>query len=137
MYATQQNLSERFGDETLVQLADRDGDGQADTGVLDQVLGDAAALIDGYVKVRYGLPLASTPPLLRALALDVAFYQLHPHGAPEEVRHRYKDALATLRDLAAGKVDLDVAGEAPASEPSTGEVVAPDRTFSRDDLGGF
>lgn len=136
-YTTLAELIERFGETTLKQLADRDGDDAIDTDVIDRAISDAGAMIDGYLTVRYELPLASVPPLLSPLAADIVFYYLHPHGAPEEVRSRYRHAVQVLEGLAKGTVRLDVAGAEPTAPGERPRVEGPDRLFSRDKLGGF
>lgn len=140
MYATQQDLEERFGTQELIELTDRADPpaGAIDATVVARALADADAVIDGYVGARYDLPLPSTPALLANLAADIARFKLHDEAPPEAVENRYKDALALLRDIAAGRARLDIAGAEPAaSDAGAPEVSAPDRIFSRDTLEGF
>ena len=137
-YATQQEMIDRYGERVLRELTDRAASGSIDSGVLDQALNDATALIDGYLLERYSLPLSSTPRLLTVLACQVAFYQLHPHGAPEEVRGAYRDAVKTLEAIASGKIAVPGAsGTEIDSREGAAEVAGPARTFSRDSMTGF
>lgn len=136
-YITLPELIDRFGETVLRQLADRDGDNAIDQDVIDRAIADAGATIDAYLKVRYSLPLASVPPLLKPIAADLVFYQLHAHGAPEEARNRHKDALRQLDGLAKGTQRLDVAGDEPAAPGERPRVTGPKRLFDRDDLGGY
>ena len=140
MYATQQDLIDRFGQEELVELTDRADPpaGLVDATVVARALADADAVIDGYVGARYDLPLASTPALLANLAADIARYKLYDEAPPEAVENRHKNALAMLRDIAAGRAKLDIAGEEPAgSTAGEPQIDAPDRLFTRDTMGGF
>jgi len=137
VYVTLAELIERFGETVLKQLADRDGDDAIDTDVTDRAIADAAALIDGYLKVRYQLPLASVPPMLKPIAADIVFYHLHPHGAPEEVRNRYRDAIRQLEGLAKGTLRLDVDGAEPTAPGERPKVQSATRLFLRDDMEGF
>jgi len=127
-YATQPDLETRFGAAELLQLADRDGDGLADPGVVAGALAEAAAEIDAYLVGRYALPLASTPPVLVRLACDLARYRLMADNPLEEARKRYEDARRLLEALAAGRVALGP----PAAAPPTGGVAvsAPVVVFS-------
>jgi len=139
MYVTKAELIDRFGEATLAQLTDR-GDtepGVIDDAVLTRAIDDAGATIDGYLKVRYTLPLSTTPPLLRALAQDLIFYRLHVHGAPEEARDRNRDAIRQLEGLSKGTLRLDVAGAEPAAPGERPQVTGPARVFSRDTLESF
>jgi len=98
----------------------------------------AASLIDGYLAGRYVLPLVAVPDMLRAWALDVLRYRLWSDQAPEEVRRRYEDALAQLRDLAARRIDLPpgVAGTPPAAAFNYGGESA-ERVFTMTTLSDF
>lgn len=136
-YATEQDLADTIGADELVQLADHDMDGVADQAVVEQALSYADAAIDGYVAVRYDLPLASTPALLTRLAIDLAHERLYPHGAPEAVAKRAEQARATLKDIASGKAKLDVAGKEPESAPGLAQFEGPQRRFSRGSMEGF
>lgn len=136
-YITQAELIDRFGEDVLKQLADRDGDNAIDQDVIDRAIADANAVIDGYLKVRYTLPLASVPPLLKPIAADLVFYQLHAHGAPEEARNRQKAAIRQLEGLAKGTQRLDVAGAEPAAPGERPRVEGPKRLFDRGDLEGY
>lgn len=140
MYATQQDLIDRFGQEELVELTDRADPpaGVVDSTVVTRALDDTAALIDGYVGVRYELPIAAVPALLTNLAADIARYKLYDEAPPEAVEKRHDDAIKTLRDIAAGKAKLDVAGAEPAGSTSGApQFEAPDRLFDRDTMKGF
>ncbi|SDH91923.1 DUF1320 domain-containing protein, partial [Roseospirillum parvum] len=66
-YATQADLEQRFGAQEIADLAYRE-EGDA----LGPALADATALIDGYLRGRYALPLSPVPALVTALACDLA-----------------------------------------------------------------
>lgn len=133
-YATQQDLIDRFGEEELVQLTDRAEPpaGAIDATVIGKALADADDAVNGYLAVRYEVPLASPPLVLNRMACDIARYYLYEDRVTEIVRKRYDDAVAYLKDVAAGKVVLgvDALGEAPA-DPGGPQVDAGDRTFTR------
>lgn len=123
-YAIKSDLETRFGAEEILQLADRDGSGQPDTGVIEAALADADTEIDGYLAVLYSLPLASVPSLITRLACDIARYRLWKDRASEQVRQGYDDAVDGLKRLASGSVKLVLpAGDAPdanvAATPSS------------------
>jgi phage gp36-like protein len=119
-YATLTELTERYGAPLLVALTAEPPADEIDEAVVARALADAGALIDGYLKGRYRLPLPSTPPLLRDLALAIAFYKLHRQSAAEKVRQDYDDALRVLGHIASGAVRLDVAGAEPAPSGNEG-----------------
>ena len=128
-YATPLDLEQRFGAAELIQQTDLTGAGVANPDTLARALDDASALIDGYLASRYPLPISTPPALLVTLCCDLARYALYIDAAPEVVEKRRDAAVATLRDIAAGRVALDV-GQAGASTPAPSglaEVVRPGR----------
>lgn len=138
MYATQQNLIDRFGEGELIQLTDRHNTGAIDAVVLDQAIADADAEIEGYLVGRYALPLASVPPVLTLLACDLARYHLYDDHATEQVRTRYEDARRLLESIASGKVQLGLpAGGGAAPVAGSPEVSTPGREFTKDTLRDF
>lgn len=136
-YATQQNMIDRFGDAEIKRIADRDGDGAIDAAVMTRALADADAEIDSYIGTVFALPLSSVPARVVDLAEVVALYKLYASNPPEDVRARYKDAVAFLERVAKGQATLPgLDGLAP---PTAGgvKVSAPDPIFTRDTLEEF
>lgn len=136
-YATEQNLIDRFGEDDIRQVADRDGDGVNDAAAIAGAIGDAGDTIDAYVGSRYDLPLVSVPPRLVRVACELAFYYLHRFSPPEHVRKLYEDAMKFLGDVSTGRAKLDIAGDDPAPAGDTIAAEGPDRTFSHDTLKDF
>ena len=68
MYASLADLIARAGEAEIRQTADRNLDGTADTDVVNAALTDADNLINGYLRARYSLPLATTPALVKTWA---------------------------------------------------------------------
>ena len=137
-YATLQDLLDRFGEDELLQVADRDDDGVIDTAVADSALKDAEELIDSYIARRYRLPLASVPASLVRATANIARYFLYKDEPTEAAQKGYDQAITWLKDIAAGRALLDAEGSEPASS-SAGEprVIAPGRTFTDDTLGSY
>jgi len=139
-YCTQAELADRYGAGMLIELTDRaDPPTNAiDAAAVARAIDDASALIDGYLKGRYALPIADTPPLLRDLALTIAIYKMHAGSAGDKIRKDYDDALRTLTQIANGLVRLDVAGVEPAASGATGvRVTDRERDLTPDNLRGF
>ncbi|MGJ5203635.1 gp436 family protein [Bradyrhizobium sp. HKCCYLR20261] len=139
-YAAQSDLVARYGSEMLIELTDRADPpaGTIDASVVTQALTDADAVINGYLLGRYTLPLATTPPLLKDLAVPIAVYKLHRDTVSEKVRLDYQDALKMLSQIAAGAVRLTVAGIEPAASGASG-VRTTDRArpLTPENLKGF
>lgn len=139
-YATQAQLSDRFGADLLVRLTDRGPlpTGEIDSDVVARALADADALIDGYLAARYQLPLATVPALVVDLALAIAVYKLHVFQPDPKIEADHKAALSTLRDIARGDIRLAVAGVEPVTSDGGGAVVTDrERPFTADKMTGF
>jgi len=131
-YASQQGIVDRYGEEALLLLADRDGDGLVDPDVIGQALADSEAEIDAYLAARYQLPLAVVPAVLTRLAVDIVVYRLAADAGPatEERRQRYEDAVDLLRRISRGEASLGLS-EAPASTGGGVHMTSAPRRFGR------
>lgn len=138
-YATLSDLIERAGEAELRQIADRDRDGVPDPAVVDAALTDADNLINGYVATKYSLPLPSVPDIVLTWVVSIARYVLHRNGPPEHVRQDYKDAIAALKDVAAGRLALPFPATEEQPGIASGQVKArhPDRVFTPAKLQGW
>lgn len=119
-HCTQQDLIDRFGEDEITQLADRDRDGTIDADVVTKACDDATAEIDGWLYGRLTLPETVPQEVVRR-ACDVARYLLYDDRASDQVRERYEDALTWLKDVAAGRVTIPGALP-PLEEAGTGTV---------------
>ncbi len=95
--------------------------GQADP--VTDVIARSASEVQGYVATRYAVGQAGTvPEQLLSSAIAIARWRLigrFPSRimATESRRKDYEDAIAQLRDVAAGKFALDVATEPATTQP--------------------
>lgn len=113
-YATLQNIEDIYGVQQVLNVADRNNDGVIDqngdgTSVVDAALQGATNEIDTYLSNRYQMPLQEVPAVLVDKCVDLAMYRLAgavPGQITDDRRARYKDAIAWLTSVAAGKVDL-------------------------------
>ena len=162
IYATAQDLIDRFGEAEMVQLTDVDLQA-VQTGKVERAIGDAQAYADSFVGRVYSLPLTGcvkptpvvgnpqatelvAPPQLARIVADVARYYLWKDFAPEsEVYLRYKAAGKELEAIGKGEATLSCPwGGAPGTlvqgtEPGTAEVFhgfSP-RNMSDSDLAGY
>ena len=138
-YATLTDLIERAGEPEIRQIADRDKDGTPDSEVVEAALIGADNTIDGYVFARYSRPLPSIPPVLTTWAVSIARYTLHRNGAPDHVAQDYKDAIAALKDVQAGRYALPVAEGETEPQAQTGQVLSahPPQVFTPGKLAGW
>ena len=105
-YATQQNMIDRFGQQELIELTDRNNTGAIDATVLGQALSDANSEIDSYLSGVTVLPLATVPARLTKLAADIARYELYGARCTDQVRQRYQDAVSFMKQVVMGTASL-------------------------------
>ena len=138
-YCTQADLVARYGTQMLVDLTDRGAvaAGAIDSGIIAAAIAGADAFIDGYLGL-YARPMATVPPLLTEVALAVTIWRLHVGVPGEKIALDYKDARATLEQIAKGVVQLSVAGVQQTSSGAAGvQIVDRARPFTADNMTGF
>ena len=110
MYCTLDDIEKHTSTPTLIQLTSDDGQEIVDKTVVEEALLYSSALIDGYLRGRYSLPLDICFPLLRVLAIDLCIYRLYSrrmrNEMPEVIETAYKNAISTLRDIQKGVISL-------------------------------
>lgn len=139
-YASLQNLVDRYGERLLLQVADRADPpaGAIDAAVVAKNLGDADAVIDGYLAGRYVLPLVDVPPVLVSIAESIAIYKLHAYTPEQKIADEYKQALADLKMIAAGDIRLPIAGVEPAGSGAGGvQTIDRARDMTPENMWGF
>lgn len=114
----------RIGEKEALQLANA---GTRDLPELDIAritphLASASDVIGGYVRARYPLAMQAPPEALKGWCADIARWYLRGQGGPtsdmaEVVKDRYDEAMKALRDVASGRLTLDI--DAPGA--SVGE----------------
>ncbi|WP_319496319.1 DUF1320 domain-containing protein [uncultured Cohaesibacter sp.] len=139
MYATEQDLIDLASEEEILMIADRDGDGTVDPDVISAALAYADNTINGYLAVRYRLPLNEVPELVRSWAASIARYRLHRDGAPEHVVRDWKSAVSDLKEVARGNIDLSIADGSQPTTSSNGTVSieGSEPVFTKEKLGGW
>lgn len=142
-YVTNDDIAERVGNATYVQLADDDGDNQADVGVVDEIRLAAEGEVNSYLARRYQVPIdlavhAELADVLASMALDLAEYRLRARRppVPQDARDRRAQAIEWLKRIADGVIDLPSVAPLASStlRGALGEVTGEERLLSRDEL---
>ncbi|WP_423197447.1 DUF1320 domain-containing protein [Cupriavidus sp. H19C3] len=136
-YATRDDMAARFGEDELIQLSDRDDQGEINVGVLADALEDASAEMDSYLAGRYAVPLAQAPRFLAGLCMDIARYRLCGSGgrrSTEDIDDRYKNAVKFLEKVANGTVSIGPVSQTATVPPADNPVVfqSSGKAFGRD-----
>jgi phage gp36-like protein len=129
-YCTRQDLIDRFGEDELVQLTDRQGSGIIDDATLTRAIADADDEINAWLSGRYALPLAVVPSALARVACDIARYYLYDDAMIDLVENRYKQAIEWLKAVGSGRINLVTTNDAAAGPLSGPVVQAPAQTFT-------
>lgn len=105
--------------------------------VVSDAVADAMSTVDGYLSARYAVPLVPMPAAVLRITGDIARYYLYEDMATETIIERYKQAIAWLRDVAAGKVSLGDATATPSpASGGTAKMVTSPAVWRREN-GGF
>jgi phage gp36-like protein len=138
-YATVQEVIDRLGEDELWGIAGDDGEGNLNTATIDIALADATEEIDSAIRVRYRLPLATVPGIIKRICIDKAVALIPSNGAEmsDLIKERDKTADKRLNEIARGVRQLDLV-EAPRNITGGGVLISvPDSPFSEDKLKGF
>lgn len=142
-YATQTTLEQQFGADEVLRSGDRDNDGSIDVvdgeNVVTKACSLAQGIVDGYLGVKYEVPVDPVPEVVVNHTGAIALYLLSD-GADtltEEKRRRYEDAIAWLKDVAAGKATLGVDPPADPLVSSPVRMTAEAREWTRSKMGGI
>lgn len=103
------------------------------SGDVNGALDAASLLFDGYARARYDVPFTAWGMDVRSAVAKVAAYEIlsvrgmQPGAsqADENVRDRYKDAIAWMKDVSAGRVRVSGGATTPAAERSARASTAP------------
>jgi phage gp36-like protein len=119
-YATNQDILDAVGQDTVRRLTDDQGSGVIDTSVLAGEIDDAHEVVNAYVRGRYELPFDETPRLLTmietALVVERLYRRRPSAETPESVSDAAEKAMRKLRRLSEGKLTLGLDSEGDGEE---------------------
>ena len=109
-YATVQDAIDLYGQDYIVVSADRNEDGVVDMVPFTDALAQATSELNSYIGVKYKLPLAEVPDVLRRFCVDIAVYitSSSPGVLTEEKENRYKSAIDWAKSVAKGTATLGI-----------------------------
>lgn len=136
-YVTLTQMISRFGEQEMIELTNLHEPDATAINVFnfEAAAIDAEAEINSYVGIIAALPLTSIPLVLSGKAADVTRYYLDTLDPREDVRKRYEDAIAWLKLLADGNVNIGLDGD--GNEPVPGGMLRTSRNapvYSRDTI---
>lgn len=108
---------------------------------VNAVIADAEQMIDGFLAMRYALPLSPIPAIVRAWARDIVWYRLNQHRVTkpndDPIVRRYDDALKFLGLTRDGKFSLGASDPIAADADNEVLIDTPGRVFTSDSLADF
>jgi phage gp36-like protein len=142
-YATQDDLVPlRLTQKDLIELTDDSDSGRVNAVIVTAALEEASGRVESYCRQRYITPLQQSDDV-KALTLDIAVYLLFSRRREtrvgETVQQRFDQAIAFLRDIAAGKASLDQPATALQPQQASGEAVVTRKheRFSDRNIDGY
>ena len=114
MYASKQDILDRYGEDLLWTIArraadpdDPESEDALDDTAIERALSDATDEINARLNARYELPLPTIPTLLSRSCVDLAVFNLATGPElSEEIEKRANRATTLLSQIGTGKVDL-------------------------------
>jgi phage gp36-like protein len=135
-YVTIADMIARFGYDAINELSDQSNSGQVDEDNVTLAIEHAESEIDSYLSSRYTTPITPAPVILRKVALNLAFYNLHDDHPTEGVEKLYKDGVDWLKAISAGKASIGVEDESTGFGIATSHEES-DRIFTVSTLEGY
>jgi phage gp36-like protein len=112
-YTTQAEIEAKIPAAVLNDALDDDGDGTADTGVLDQVIALADGEVDGYLCGLFTVPFATPPAKVKAASFAFACEGIYQRRSIPEDKNPFAKLAAWwrnhLQEVGAGKLPFDAA----------------------------
>jgi phage gp36-like protein len=110
-------------------------------GFIGEAIAGADSEIDGYCSVKYSVPFAVVPAVIKKVSADLAIYNLYARRVetmPEVRADNRKNSIALLKDISRGMVKLgEVADSAPTQKQQSPMVTSSPRLFGRDKMKGL
>ncbi|SDU26742.1 gp436 family protein [Desulfobacula phenolica] len=140
-YCTREDIQGKISEAELIRLTDDSGTGIPDYSKIDTAITEAEAEIDSYCAKRHTVPFQPpVPSMISKMCKDIAVYNVWSlrNAAPDDCEDRYTRAVAYLKNVAKGIVDLggDTPLEIDDGGPSSSKS-SDDRRFSMDNMEGF
>lgn len=137
-YITSALLEERVGSTLLGQLVNIT-DSTAKAAAIANIIERAEGLVDGYMAKVYTVPVSANA-LVEEWALRAAEYELYKRSAwdeiPPKIKDSYDETIASLKDVAAGKLALP-STTATSSDSSGGLEFDSDDSLYGEDMEAF
>ena len=144
MYCALSDIIDQVPEQKVIELTDDENLGEVNQARVDKAIATAGSIIDGYLRGRYTLPLATVPELIETISVDISVFKLYERrremDMPESLTNCYKNAVKLLEQIQKGLISLGIEAEASASGAGGSyktNKTADDREFSKEKLKTF
>ena len=143
MYCTLYDIKQQVSENTLIEITDDVQANEINTVIIDEAILYSETLIEGYLRGRYTLPLATIPVLIKIIAADLTVFRLYSRrfqtDMPASIDDKYKNSIKLLEQIQKGIISLGI--EVPQSPPERGEYMtnktSSDRIFTKSFINKF
>jgi phage gp36-like protein len=137
LYCSKQGLIDRFSEDELIQLTDRDSSGVINDEVLNRAIEDASTEMDAYLS-RFNFTADNLPKSLKPLACNIARYYLYDEEPTEHITTRYNNAIKFLKSVNEGKITIGTtSNDTAVVSNDLPEITSAGSVFSRKKSSGF
>jgi len=137
LYCSKQGLIDRFSEDELVQLTDRDSLGVINDDVLNRAIEDASTEMDAYLS-RFNYSADTLPKSLKPLACNIARYYLYDEAPTEHVTNRYNNAIKFLKAVNKGEIAIGTNNlDSEVATTDLPEIQSAGTVFGRNNSGSF
>lgn len=126
-YTTQAKIEAKLPPQFLTQALDDDGDGSADSGLLDQIISVCSEEIDGILGQRFDVPFTTVPSIVASAALTLCLYTLYVRRGLSGDQNPFEKPWMAMEE----KLQKIARGDLPL-EYSTPEGTAPAKIITED-----
>ncbi len=111
-YCSTDDIQSVITNDDLVQLTNDSGGDSVDTTKITEAISYVDNIIDGYLRGRYDLPLASTPDELKYIAVDFVVYRLYSRRmsteVPRSISEKHETVINLLSRIQKGTFNLGI-----------------------------
>jgi len=137
LYCSKQGLIDRYSEDELIQLTDRNNLGVINNEVLNRAIEDASTEMDAYLS-RFNFTVDTLPKSLKPLACDIARYRLYDEAPTEHITNRYNNAIKFLKSVNKGEITIGTtSADTEVTTTDLPEIQSAGSVFSRSNSGGF
>lgn len=120
-YATVRDMIDRFGEVEMIHLTAKTGEPAetVDVDAVNAAITDMSAVADTYLRKRYQVPLDVPIPEVTRCVCRLVRYELsqgEQKTPAEQTRVARDEEIAWLKDVAAGRVELDLTEVDPGTD---------------------